>query len=76
MQQFSKVEVFSLSAKICDRCGRRAELATSEFQEFLSVDRVSGYGSVFGDGECLRLDLCQHCTKTLLGAWIQSGKIA
>lgn len=46
MQQFSKVEVFSLSAKICDRCGRRAELATSEFQEFLSVDRVAGYGSV------------------------------
>lgn len=76
MQQFSKVEVFSLSAKVCYRCGRRAELAASEFQEFLSVDRVAGYGSVFGDGECLRLDLCQHCTKTLLGAWIQSGKIA
>ena len=76
MQQFSKVEVFSLSAKICDRCGRRAELATSEFQELLSVDRVAGYGSVFGDGECLRLDVCQHCTKTLLRAWIQSGKIA
>ncbi|HCQ9074576.1 TPA: hypothetical protein OMI83_004068 [Klebsiella pneumoniae] len=75
MQQFSKVEVFSLSAKVCDRCGRRAELAASEFQEFLSVDRVAGYGSVFGDGECLRLDLCQYCTKTLLGAWIQSGKI-
>lgn len=76
MQQFSKVDVFSLSAKICDRCGRRAELATSEFQEFLSVDRVAGYESVFGDGNSLRLDLCQHCTKTLLGAWIQSGKIA
>lgn len=76
MQQFSKVEVFSLSAKVCDRCGCRAELAASEFQEFLSVDRVAGYGSVFGDGECLRLDLCQHCTKTLLGAWIQLGKIA
>lgn len=53
MQQFSKVEVFSLSAKICDRCGRRAELATSEFQEFLSLDRVAGYGSVFGDGELI-----------------------
>ncbi|HHL1766934.1 TPA: hypothetical protein ACQ29P_000860 [Klebsiella pneumoniae] len=76
MQQFSKVEVLSLSAKICDRCGRQAELATSEFQEFLSLDRVAGYGSVFGDGECLRLDLCQHCTKKLLGVWIQSGKIA
>ena len=76
MQQFSKVEVFSLSAKVCDRCGRRAELATSEFQEFLSLDRVAGYGSVFGDGECLRLDLCQHCTKKLLGVWIQSGIIA
>lgn len=32
----------------------------------MSVDHVAGYGSVFGDGVCLRLDLCLHCTKTLL----------
>lgn len=76
MQQFSKNEVLALSSKTCDRCGRRAELDNPEFQEFLSIDRVAGYGSVFGDGERLRLDFCQHCTKTLLGQWMQKGKIA
>lgn len=76
MQQFSKTEILSLSAKICDRCGRRAELDNPEFQEYLSIDRVAGYGSAFGDGERIGLDLCQHCVKNLLGPWIQLGKIA
>lgn len=76
MQQFSKTEILSLSAKTCGRCGRRAEVGDSEFQEFLSVDRVAGFGSVFGDGELIRLDLCQHCVKIVVGQWMQKGKTA
>ncbi|CAI2418248.1 Uncharacterised protein [Serratia proteamaculans] len=67
MQQFSKTEVVSLSAKIRDRCGCRAELA---------VDRIAGYGSVLSDREQIRLDLCQRCVKILFGQWMQKGKIA
>ncbi|MCQ8230569.1 hypothetical protein [Pectobacterium carotovorum] len=44
-----------------------------EFQEFLSVGRIADFGSIFGDGESLRLDLCQHCVKDVLGQWIQIG---
>ena len=53
---------------ICDRCGRRAENDSEnfEFQEFLSIDNIGGYRSVIGDGKRLQLDLCQHCLKELL----------
>jgi hypothetical protein len=53
---------------ICDRCGRRAESDSDhfEYQEFLTIDNIGGYGSVIGDGTRLQLDLCQHCVKELL----------
>ncbi|MCI4117175.1 hypothetical protein ACI51Z_10735 [Pectobacterium carotovorum] len=73
MKIFSQVKILSLSAKVCDRCGYRAEENNQEFQEFLSVDRLAGFGSIFGDGESLRLDLCQRCVKDVLGQWIQIG---
>ncbi len=28
------------------------------------------YGSIFGDSNRLKLDLCQHCLKDVLGQWI------
>lgn len=68
MQDFSKAGVLSLSAKICDRCGRRSELDDPEFHEFLTIDQVVGFGSVFGDGERIKLDLCQYCMEGLLGS--------
>ena len=53
----------------CDRCGREAEIDDSdcEFHEFTSVDLKAGYGSVFGDGSKVEVDLCQHCLKETLG---------
>ena len=53
---------------ICDRCGRRAENESNsfEFGEYLSLDRIGGYGSIIGDGTRLQLDLCQYCIKELL----------
>lgn len=70
MQHFSQEEKVVLSAKTCDRCKRRAEKDDIEFQEFLTIDHRAGYGSVFGDGSQLRLDLCQHCIKAVLGHWL------
>ena len=75
MQHFSKVEIKSLSGKTCDRCDRSAELDDAEFQEFLSINRVVGFGSVFGDGELIQLDLCQHCVKDVLFQWVKLDKI-
>ena len=55
----------------CDRCGRLAEVSEGEFQEFVSIDLKAGYASIFGDGRDVQLDLCQHCLKTALGAWLR-----
>lgn len=71
MQYFSTKEIMSLSAKTCDRCNIHAESGDFEFHEFMSIEHIAGYGSVFGDGETLQLDLCQHCVKTVLGQWIK-----
>ena len=49
-------------AKICDRCKRRATMEDiAEFQEFHHIHVTGGYGSIFGDGITVKVDLCQHC---------------
>jgi hypothetical protein len=57
----------------CDRCAREADIddVDCEFHEFTSIEYKAGYGSVFGDGNKVEVDLCQHCLKELLGAWIR-----
>lgn len=53
---------------ICDKCGR---VATSkditEWQEYLNIDFMGGYGSVFGDENVVTCDLCSHCLHELIG---------
>ncbi len=70
MQFLNTYQVVVISAKSCDRCHFHAEKDNPEFHEFLSIDRQAGFGSVFGDGNRLKLDLCQHCVKELLNSWL------
>jgi hypothetical protein len=58
---------------ICDRCGRQAERddLDCEFHEFTSIKYRAGFGSIFGDGNGVEVDLCQHCLRDTLGAWIR-----
>lgn len=55
----------------CDRCGLLSEVGDVEFPEFVCVDMKAGYGSTFGDGNDVQIDLCQHCVKTVLGEWLR-----
>jgi hypothetical protein len=57
----------------CDRCDRLAEVgdAELEFQEFVSINQQAGYASIFGDGNHVQVDLCQHCLKEVLGPWLR-----
>lgn len=57
----------------CDCCDRLAEVgdAELEFQEFVSIDLKAGYASIFGDGNHVQVDLCQHCLKDVLGRWLR-----
>lgn len=73
MKKFKKQSVEVLYAYICDKCGREAKDADNilEAQEFVSIEHKAGYASIFGDGNELTIDLCQHCFKELLGSWVK-----
>jgi hypothetical protein len=76
MKKFKKQSVEVLSAYTCDKCGREADFDSDGFeaQEFISIEQKAGYASVFGDGDIVCLELCQHCFKELLGSWIKVKK--
>ena len=42
-----------------------------EIEEFLCLEKMAGYVSIFGDGNLIQLDLCQRCVKKLLGKYIR-----
>lgn len=62
-----------VTAKICDRCAMQATATSDgfpvEFNEFRSIRWRAGYGSVLTDGDTYQVDLCQKCTKELLGPY-------
>ena len=55
------------SSITCDRCRQTWQANTVDVAEFTSIDFTGGYGSTFGDGSQVKLDLCQRCLKTVLG---------
>jgi len=59
-----------LVAVQCDRCGK-VILADNgiEWQEAFSWTNKAGYGSVWGDGTTVSVDLCQRCTHEIFSAF-------
>lgn len=64
------VERESITSITCDVCNQEYtdEL---ELQEFIIVDYIGGFNSVFGDKSNIILDICQHCFKQILGDYIK-----
>lgn len=63
-----------LAASTCDRRGRRMTPdEASEWYEMVSLDFDGGFDSVFGHGAHVSLDLCQHCLRETLGAWLRAS---
>lgn len=71
MKKFREKVVQEISDYVCDRCGREAEAQGGEAEEFISIERVGGYDSIFGDGNRISADICQHCLKDVLGEWLR-----
>lgn len=71
MKTTHEVIVEEVKSIICDRCGREDEVPGLEAQEYLTIDTHGGYGSVIGDMASIKLDLCQHCLKEVLGPWLR-----
>lgn len=55
----------------CDRCGLLAANGEVEFYEMTCIDFKAGYGSIFGDGSNVQVDLCQHCLRFTLERWLR-----
>ena len=67
-----RVRTVETVAWICDACGKRIDTDDwIEIQEMLHWRMTGGYGSIFGDGDKISLDLCQECTKRILGGFIK-----
>jgi hypothetical protein len=71
MKIYKKFEELKAVSITCDVCGRGAALDDYEGQEFISVDMVAGYGSVFGDMNKVEFDMCQHCLQERLGQFVR-----
>jgi hypothetical protein len=53
----------------CSVCGRDLMADEMERQEAFHFSQVGGYGSIFGDGAEVYIDICQHCFKERLGEY-------
>lgn len=69
MRKYELVEVKErqLTEWTCSVCGRDLLEDDMEKQEVFSFSQVCGYTSVFGDGNEIYIDICQHCMKERLG---------
>lgn len=55
----------------CDKCHKVFdERDFIDWQEAVGINMTGGYGSVFGDGATISLDLCQNCFKELCGDFV------
>lgn len=68
--ELNESELESITCSICkviyDDC--------LELQEFLSFYNHCGYGSLFGDGNTINIDICQHCLKEKFGKYVELVK--
>nr|WP_237203814.1 hypothetical protein [Ralstonia solanacearum] len=71
MREYQPRTVQELAACTCDRCKRRMTPEDGEWQERLAFDHTCGFDSIFGDGNTVSLDLCQHCAREVLGQWLR-----
>jgi len=57
----------------CDICKKTFDQENDkmEVQEFHEICFTGGYNSVFGDGKRVKCDICQHCLKEKLGAYLR-----
>lgn len=57
----------------CDRCHREMspDSTDCELQERTAIRFRAGYGSVFGDGNLVEADICQHCLQEVFGKYLR-----
>jgi hypothetical protein len=69
MRRYRSEIINVIDSVVCDRCGRIDD-DPAEMQEYLAIDFIGGYVSVFGDMEKYTGDICQRCFKEVLGIYL------
>lgn len=70
--QLKGIEAVSVVDQIrCDRCGKEVHSNESGFEQMTSIGFDAGYGSIFGDGNRVEVDLCEPCLRATLGTWLR-----
>jgi len=69
MRKYRNEIITVVDSVTCNRCGR-TDNNELEMQEYLAIDFVGGFMSVFGDMEQYTGDICQRCVKALLGNYL------
>jgi hypothetical protein len=70
----TRTEIVTVTTHVtCDRCGREMVPNDQDFehQERVAISFRGGYSSVFGDGNLVEADICQHCVQEVLGPWLR-----
>lgn len=61
----SKKETIAVECDVCKKMFDQDDVL--DLQEMTHIRFRGGYGSIFGDGDMLECDICQHCLKERLG---------
>jgi hypothetical protein len=70
--QLTRIEAVSVVDQIrCDRCGKEVHREEPGFKQMTSIGFNAGYGSIFGDGNRVEVDLCEPCLRATLGTWLR-----
>ena len=69
MRRYRRETINAVDSLRCDRCGREDD-DPMEMQEYLAIDFVGGYNSVFGDMDKYTGDFCQRCVKAMMGNYL------
>ena len=74
MKNYKETKASEVESIVCDVCGEHYT-DTLDIQEFTSINKVGGYASVFGDGDIISLDICEHCLEEKLGEFIRITEV-
>lgn len=69
--EYKQKTVLEVAACMCDRCKRYMTVDDLDWSEKVSLAYRGGFGSIFGDGCEICIDLCQQCVMETLGDWLR-----
>ena len=58
------------------KIGHVGPTSGAKMDEMMSISFDAGYGSIFGDGNRVEVDLCEACLRDTLGAWLRVRTVA